>query len=197
MLAAPAISDSEQATSWNIVLRADALTSQGRFEEAFAAAVTSWDKSAEFDTGFQAALFAAVAAGDSVSLATIVRHWDVVNIGELPLRVAFDAMCESFAALLERRWDAGRAAAATAEQLMEKVGAETLLARFRLAYAHLALGHFPDAQRAAELADAFFAERGAMPYVVRYRAAAFADADSKERDAAATPARASGVRAAG
>ena len=197
VLAAQSIIESEQATSWNLAGKADALIGQGRFEEALATAMTSWGKSAEFDTGLQAGLFSAVATGSAASLATVVGRSHELIAGELPLRVAFDAMGESFDALLGQRWDEGRVAASTAEQLMEKVGAETLLARFRLAYGHLALGRIPDAQRAADLADAFFAERGAMAYVDRYRAAAFVDPSTRKPDTAATPDRASGVRAAG
>ncbi len=178
VLASPTIVESAQATSWNLAGKADALTGQARFDEAFAVAETSWDKSAEVETGFQAALFAAVAGGNTDRLAKVVKRWHDLNTGHLPLHRAFGSMSASLLALLERRWDAGRTAYVEAEQLIEGVGAATLLARFRLAFGHLGRGRFPEAARASEAADAFFSGRDAMAYVERYRSTAFAHPDS-------------------
>jgi hypothetical protein len=174
VLAAPAIVESAQATGWNLAGKADALSAQGRFGEAFDVAVTSWDMSAEVDTGFHAALFAAVADGNTDRVKSTLRRWNDLDTGHVPLQRAFDSMATSLLALLEGRWDEGRSAYVVAEQLMEGVGAGTLLARFRLAFAHLGRDRFPEAAGAAERADAFFAERDALGYTERYRANAFA-----------------------
>src|SRR5258708_34286671 len=60
---APAIVASAQAMSWALAGNADALTAQGRFDEAYAHAEISMASAAETEMGFQASLFAAAAAG--------------------------------------------------------------------------------------------------------------------------------------
>jgi class 3 adenylate cyclase len=174
VLATKVIIESAQATTWSLAAKADAQVAQGRFDEAFAVARSAWSRSAEVDTGFHAALFAAAAAGDISRVQATLDVWHDLGTGQLPLHRAFEAMAASLHALLEMRWDDSRAAYVTAEQLAEGVAAETLLARFRLAFAHLAGARFGEGIRAAEQADAFFGERGAQAYVDAYRTAAFA-----------------------
>jgi class 3 adenylate cyclase len=196
VLAAPSIVESAQATSWNLAGKADALTAQGRFDEAFAIAETSWNKSAEVDTGFQAALFAAVADGRADRVTRLISRWRDLDTGQLPLQRAFDFMSLSLLALIERRWDDARIASVAAEQQMEGTGADLLGARFRLAFGHLGANRFPEAVRAAQAAEAFFSERNAMAYVERYRSAAFVHAE-QDPSSASPSERSPSVRAGG
>jgi hypothetical protein len=195
VLAAPAIVESAQGMGWALAAKADALTAQGRFDEAFAVAERSLVMSAEVELGFQAALFAAAGAGSSERVAAVIDKWHLSS-RPLPVQRAFDTMAASLQALLEGRWDDARAAFIAAEQQVSPTGAELLDARFRLAFGHLGGKRFPEAVKALEAAEAWFTERGASAYVQRYRRQAFTEQDSEQAPAAPAD-RPSTVRAAG
>lgn len=195
LLAGPAIAESGQASGWALAAKADALTAQGRFEEAFAVAERSLVTSAEVELGFQAALFAAAGAGSSERVAAVIDRWRQLT-RPLPVQRAFDAMAASLLALIDGRWDDARQAFVAAEQHLGLTGAELLAARFRLAFGHLGGRRFPEAMKALEAAQAWFAERGASAYVERYRDKAATGRDSGQ--APAVPAeQPSTVRATG
>jgi tetratricopeptide (TPR) repeat protein len=199
-LVLPAMANSAQATTWNLAAKADALIAQGRFDEAFDLALKGQATSAENELAMLAAQFSAAGAGDAARIARVRDDYVAAGMERLPAGRGYIAAAESLIAALEGRWDDARARLLDAVALLEAVGEGLALARFRLAFGHIAGDHVPEGRDAAMKADAFFAEIGASGYTDAYRARAARAAGPAER-AGATDGRAvepgATVRAAG
>ena len=178
-LARPVIANSAQATTWNHAAKADALTAQGRYVEAFETAELGNAASAENELGLVAGLFAAAGAGDPSRIGAIREQLIAFGGQRVPAGRGYIAAADSLIAALDGRWSDARASALAAEALLEQVGEGLALARFRLAIGHLAEGRFPEAEKDAGDAEAWFGALGASAYAEAWRQKA-ARAGAKE-----------------
>ena len=167
------VRESAQAQAGLSAQLSEILMAQQRWTDAVEAARGGWNHSDMARYATINAVFAATAAGDRDLIEEARQAYDrAVEGPELPLPMAYSHLIAALGALLDERWEAGRASYLQAKRLLEQVSNQLMLARFQLAVGHLAANHFPEAAEAAREAEAFFHERGADAYVEGYRARA-------------------------
>jgi hypothetical protein len=191
---------SGQALTWNLAAKADAQIAQGRFAEAIETAAPGRISSAENELPQMSTLFAAAAKGDAALVAAIAEELRGQGFDQLPSGRGYIAAAEALGAALEGRWDDARSSQRDAETFLDEVGEGLVRARLGLALGHLAGTRYPDARRAGEEAERWFAERGAGKYVTGYRAAAATAGDGVARASSDSSSRLQGsesVRALG
>ena len=167
------VRESAQAQAGLSAQLSEILMAQQRWTDAVEAARGGWNHSDMARYATINAVFAATAAGDRDLIEEARQAYDrAVEGPELPLPMAYSHVIAALGALLDERWEAGRASYLQAKRLLEQVSNQLMLARFQLAVGHLAANHFLEAAEAAREAEAFFHERGADAYVEGYRARA-------------------------
>jgi hypothetical protein len=162
---------SAQSQTWYRWIRADALTSQGRFDEAWASAQAAWGSGSENERAYAAGLFAAAGAGDPARVEVARATWRKQRTGEeSPLMRAYERSADALLATFGGRWDDARAAYLVAVRTFDEIGDAVDTARLQLAIGVLAEGRFAEAGSGLDAARAWFAERRALPHVERYLA---------------------------
>jgi len=149
---------------------ADAEAIQGHWRAAFATARQGWDQQELARYPILSAILAAAGGGDLELLGQVPTAFPAIVRDEPTWGLALHQMRLTLTALLEKRWDEGRALYLEARRSLEAVGFAAGLARLQLAVGHLGAGRFADADDAATAAEGFFHDRGADGYVTRYLA---------------------------
>jgi hypothetical protein len=196
-LASGRIANSGQAITWHLAALADTEIAQGRFADAIETAARGFATAAENDLVILSTVFAAAALGDASRVRTAIKALGEHGFDQLPAGRGFIAVADSLAAAVEERWDEARDLQREAEALLTEVGHALVNARFGLALGHLAVGRFPEADRAAAEAERWFSDRGAAEYVAAYRANALRSGSGAGGGAAARRQPAVSVRAGG
>jgi class 3 adenylate cyclase/tetratricopeptide (TPR) repeat protein len=176
--------ESAQAMAANASSAAEALIALGRYEDAFESARRGWDQQDNVDAGVLAAILAAAGGGRPGSIHEALEALAKAGQEDTRGRRALRQMGETLIAVVEGRWDAGRAGYLAAARELDEYGARTSRARLQLAVGHAAAGRFPEADEAAAAAQEFFAERGAQAYVDAYRQHAFRPEGSSAAESA-------------
>ena len=138
------VRESAQAQAGLSAQLSEILMARQRWTDAVEAARGGWNHSDMARYATINAVFAATAAGDRDLIEEARQAYDrAVEGPELPLPMAYSQVIAALGALLDERWEAGRASYLQAKRLLEQVSNQLMLARFQLAVGHLAANHFP------------------------------------------------------